>query len=114
MNFVFRKNLIKKNFKHLLTALLLGCALLSQGLTSSDSIQKINPSDEAILKYEEFLRHETESHRAYIQDYYDMIWKLLATASIAVGVVLTWMNWKSRDDIRKQINEKFKDSIQSL
>lgn len=75
---------------------------------------KLVDPNETVLRYEEFLREETKLHREYTQEYYDMLWKLLGAIGILVGGVLTWLNWKSKSDIKKEVNEQFKETVQGL
>ncbi len=76
--------------------------------------QKPTDPNEIVMKYEEFLREETKLHREYTQKYYDMILKLLGALGVAVGGVLTWLNWKSKEDIKKQVNVQFEKTVQGL
>jgi len=81
---------------------------------TQNSIQQQSDPNETILKYEDFLRKETEAHRQYTQDYYSLILKTLSALSVIVIGVFAWLNWKSKSDIKKQVNEYFKDTIQGL
>ena len=67
-----------------------------------------------ILKYQEFLRDETKLHREYTQEYYAMILKLFSLIAVVFGAILTWLNWKSKEDIKKQINQRFQETVQKL
>ena len=83
---------------------------------SADSSRQSPTSDpnETVLKYEEFLRDETKLHGEYSQEYYETILKLLSGVVIIAGGIFTWFNWKSKEDIRKQVNEQFKEKIQGI
>ena len=72
-----------------------------------------NPND-AVIKYQEFLRDEARLHREYTQGYYDTIWKSLGLLVIGIGAVLTWLNWKSKKDMQDQVNANFDASLQGL
>ncbi len=85
-----------------------------QTTTAPSTPQKTTDPNETVMKYEEFLRDETKLHREYTQEYYDMIWKLLGGLGIVIGGVLTWLNWKSKEDIKKQVNAQFKETVQGL
>lgn len=85
-----------------------------QTTTAPTTAQKTTDPNETVIKYEEFLRNETKLHREYTQEYYDMIWKLLGALGIVIGGVLTWLNWKSKDDIKQQVNAQFKETVQGL
>lgn len=85
-----------------------------QATTTPSIPQKTPDPNETIMKYEQFLRDETKLHREYTQEYYDMIWKLLGVLGIVIGGVLTWLNWKSKEDIKKQVNVQFKETVQKL
>lgn len=72
-----------------------------------------NPND-TILKYEQFLRDETKLHREYTQQYYTNLLILIGAMGTILGAVLAWLNWKSKDDIRKEVEQKFKENVESL
>ena len=74
---------------------------------------EVNLNDQ-ILKYQEFLRDETKLHREYTQEDYAMILKLFSLIAVVVGAILTWLNWKSKEDIKKQVNQRFQETIQGL
>lgn len=82
--------------------------------------QKIIPKDshsnsnEEVLRYEEFLREETKLHREYTQHYYDMILQTILGLGTLFGVILTWVNWKSKKNIKDQVNSLYKKHIKSL
>jgi CheY-like chemotaxis protein len=80
---------------------------------SNTAVNTANPND-AVIKYQEFLRDEARLHREYTQAYYDTIWKSLGLIVIGIGAVLTWLNWKSKKDIQDQINANFKATFQSV
>jgi CheY-like chemotaxis protein len=67
-----------------------------------------NPN-ETILKYEQFLRDETKLHREYTQQYYTNLLLLIGAMGTILGTVLAWLNWKSKEDIRKQVEQTFKE-----
>ena len=85
-----------------------------QTATTPTILQKTADPNETVMKYEQFLREETKLHREYTQEFYDMIWKLLGALGIVIGGVLTWLNWKSKEDIKKQVNAQFKETVQGL
>jgi CheY-like chemotaxis protein len=74
---------------------------------------EVNLNDQ-ILKYQEFLRDETKLHREYTQEYYAMILKLFSLIAVLVGAVLTWLNWKSKKDVKEQVNLRFQETVQGL
>jgi len=94
---------------------LLFCLISLGQINSTNSIpQKTIDPNETVMKYEEFLRSETKLHREYTQEYYDMIFELLGALGVIVGAVLTWMNWRSKEDIRKHVNAQFNDRFKEL
>ena len=74
---------------------------------------EVNLNDQ-ILKYQKFLRDETKLHREYTQEYYAMILKLFSLIAVVVGAVLTWLNWKSKKDVKEQVNLRFQETVQEL
>lgn len=81
---------------------------------NSLQIQKTTDPNEIVIKYEQFLREETKLHREYTQEYYSLILKLLAGIGVVVGGILTWLNWKSKESIKKQVNDQFKETVQDI
>ena len=77
----------------------------------------VNLNDQ-ILKYQEFLRDETKSHREYTQEYYAMIISLLRWIIVGVGVVigavLGWLSWKTKNDIENQINQRIQEKTKDI
>jgi len=109
-----KHEIMTKSIKTSLIVFFLCLTSFGQTTTTPNTPQKATDPNETIIKYEEFLREETKLHREYTQKYYDMIWGLLGALGIIVGAVLTWLNWKSKKDIKKQINDQFKRTVQSL
>lgn len=78
-----------------------------------------NPN-ETILKYQQFLQgeaknyrehieRENRSHREFVEGYYDQILTVFGFLGLLVGSVLTWLNWKSKENISRQVDEQFRE-----
>jgi CheY-like chemotaxis protein len=116
-----------KNSTVLFVFFLLGAALLfcpvTNGLAASDSanqdgphtgsarILSSNDPNEAVLKFQKFLSDEAKNHRDFLESFYAKAAGTLAFIGIIFGGILTWLNWRSKEDIRKQVNEQFKETV---
>lgn len=69
---------------------------------------------EILLEYEKTLKDEQKADMEFTQKYYDTILKLLGAIVVVGGGIFTWLNWKSKEDIKKQVNEQFKEKIQAI
>jgi CheY-like chemotaxis protein len=91
--------------------------LIAFGQDHSDSVivqeNNINLNDQ-ILMYQEFLREETKLHREYTQEYYSMIRYVLSGLGIGIGIILAWLNWRSKKDIRDQVNQQFRETFEGI
>jgi len=73
----------------------------------------INPNDQ-LLKYQEFLREETKSHREYTQDYFSKILYILSGLGLFITGALIFLNWKSKEAIKKQVNQRFNETVEGI
>jgi CheY-like chemotaxis protein len=85
--------------------------ILTNSLTNQTN--EVNLNDQ-ILRYLEFLREEARLHREYTQWYYSMILTLLSALSIIISAILVWLNWKSKKDIKTQVNQQFKERGENI
>lgn len=90
------------------------CANDSIPNSTQERVQESLSLNEDILKYQQFLREETKQHREFTQEYYNWILKIFAFLGIAVGAIMTWLNWKSKESIKKQVNEQFKETVEEI
>ena len=81
--------------------------------TAINQENNVNLNDQ-ILRYQEFLREETKLHREYTQEYYTMILYILSGLGVSIGIVLTWLNWKSKKDIKEQVNQQFRETFEGI
>jgi CheY-like chemotaxis protein len=70
--------------------------------------------DPIILKYSEALRADAKDHREFVEGLYRMTAAILSAAFIAFGGVFAWMNWKTRSDIKKEVDNQFRQHAKSL
>ena len=104
--------------KHIIYIILfMFICLIAFGQDHSDSVigqeNNINPNDQ-ILMYQEFLREETRLHREYTQEYYSMIRYVLSGLVIGVGIIMVWLNWRSKKDIKDQVNQQFRETFEGI
>jgi len=79
--------------------------------TPTDYQADVVNNNDLILKYQEFLKEETQLHRAYTQEYYSMILKLFSVITIVFGAILTWLGWKTKKDIDNQVKQRIQELI---
>ena len=70
--------------------------------------------DEVLFKYLEFLRAESKEHREFLERYYSLTAAGLGAVALIFGALLTWLNWKTKEEIRKQVEEQYRSHAQGL
>lgn len=78
-------------------------------------IKASNPYQENItLQYQQFIREEAKEHRLFLEDSFDKMVMLISTGAFLFGAVLTWMNYKTKSEISKAVEDRFNKQINSL
>lgn len=73
------------------------------------------PEQENItLQYQQFIREEAKEHRLFLEDSFDKMVLLISTGAFLFGTVLTWMNYKTKSEISKAVEDRFHKQINSL
>ncbi len=73
------------------------------------------PEQENItLRYQQFIREEAKEHRLFLEDSFDKMVLLISTGAFLFGTVLTWMNYKTKSEISKAVEDRFHKQINSL
>jgi CheY-like chemotaxis protein len=70
--------------------------------------------EETLLKYADFLRTESQAHREFLESYYSVTAAAFASIGIAFGALLTWLNWRTKQEIRAQVQEQYRQHAQAL
>lgn len=70
--------------------------------------------DNVTLKYQQFVREEAKEHRLFLENSFDKLLLLISGGTFLVGTILTWMNYRTRDDITTAVNKKFNEQIEAL
>lgn len=66
------------------------------------------------LQYQQFIREEAKEHRLFLEDSFDKMVLLISTGAFLFGTVLTWMNYKTKSEISKAVEDRFHKQINSL
>lgn len=78
-------------------------------------IKTFCPEKENItLQYQQFIREEAKEHRLFLEDSFDKMVLLISTGAFLFGTVLTWMNYKTKSEISKAVEDRFHKQINSL
>lgn len=73
------------------------------------------PEQENItLRYQQFIREEAKEHRLFLEDSFDKMVLLISTGAFLFGTVLIWMNYKTKSEISKAVEDRFHKQINSL
>ena len=70
--------------------------------------------DNVSLKYQQFVREEAKEHRLFLENSFDKLLLLISGGTFLFGTILTWMNYRTKDDITTAVNKKFNEQIQAL
>ena len=66
------------------------------------------------LDYSKFLREETKVHRESIESFYEKITYGLGLLISLFGGILIWLNWRTKKDIKEQVDEYYKKEIEKI
>lgn len=70
--------------------------------------------DNVTLKYQQFVREEAKEHRLFLENSFDKLLLLISGGTFLFGTILTWMNYRTKDDITTAVNKKFNEQIEAL
>jgi CheY-like chemotaxis protein len=87
-----------------------GAAVLGQTPPASTSPQ--NDANRMLLSYIELLDKETQNHHDYIERYSLVGGGAFLVLLTLVGGALTWMNWKSRSDVKAEVRSQLTSIVQ--
>lgn len=62
-------------------------------------------SDEALNSYISLISGDLEQHRAYLQDYYDKIFKTFGLLGSIIVFALCFFQWKTRSDVKRSVKK---------
>jgi CheY-like chemotaxis protein len=105
----------KKLTCFLILWLVVPLALVRGDAATNDAQHISQPMDtgRVLLDYSQFLRDETARHQAFLEGVYDKLVKVLAGIVVVFGAVLTWLNWKTKKEIREQVNTRIDSMAKS-
>lgn len=68
----------------------------------------------AFLEYARFLREESQAHRIYLEQLFTILGTIAGALLALFGTVMTWLNWKTRKDVKTQVETSFKEKAKPL
>lgn len=92
-------------FSCLLTLMILFSTLVLGAYQSQQPVITL----EQFVQYTKLLQDEARNYRSFIQNFSI----LSGTAVVIFAGLLGWMNWKSRDDVRKEVQRQLGDMVRA-
>ena len=86
----------------------------SPSMQPASATPKSADANTTVLQFEAFLREEAKNHEQFLKDSLEQLKWFLGVIVILGGGILTWLNIKSRKEIRAQVNERFKVSLDAV
>jgi len=72
------------------------------------------PQENSVLEFERELREEAKEHREYLKDSLDQLKWAVGAIVVLGGAVFGWLNYKSRKEIRAEVNTRFKTTVETM
>lgn len=73
--------------------------------------QNASPADNDFMEYARFLREEAKLHREFIEGLLRQV-VYLGTPLVALFLgVITWLQWKTRKDVKAAVDKRFDESV---
>jgi hypothetical protein len=82
--------------------------------TSAPAATAAKADEDALLKYAGFLREEAKAHREFLESYYRMAAAGLTAVVALFGGLLAWLNWRTKEDIRRQVESLFREHAENV
>jgi CheY-like chemotaxis protein len=82
--------------------------------SSVQSVGQPRPEDDVLLKYATFLHDESKEHREFLEFYYRMTAAGLTAVIALLGGLVAWLNWRTKDDIGRQVESLFREHAESV
>lgn len=84
-------------------------------VNSFDSTRVTYAEQENItLQYQQFIREEAKEHRLFLEDSFNKLVLLISAGTFLFGAVLAWMNYKTRSEISRAVEDRFNKQINTL
>lgn len=97
-----------------LISILLMSLLISSTAFGHDEKLTNNKSDQTLIEYAKFMRDESEAHRTYLETLYTTTGTLAGILITIFGGIIVWLNWKTKEEFKNQINaslQKYADPL---
>ncbi len=66
------------------------------------------------LQYQQFIREEAKEHRLFLEDSFNKLVLFISAGTFLFGAVLSWMNYKTRSEISRAVEDRFNKQINTL
>lgn len=74
----------------------------------------VRTDDDIVLQYQQFMREDAKEHRLFIENSFDKLLMLISGGTFLFGSLLTWLNYRTRTEIKTAVNKKFDEQIDIL
>ena len=71
--------------------------------TSQENSKTEDNTTKIMIEYARFMREEAKAHRVYLEDLYTKGATIAGVLIAILGGIITWLNWKTKDDFKKQL-----------
>lgn len=74
----------------------------------------VRMEEDAVLQYQQFIREDAKEHRLFLENSFDKLLLLISGGTFLFGSLLTWMNYRTKSEIKSAVNKRFDDQIDIL
>lgn len=74
----------------------------------------VRTDDDIVLQYQQFMREDAKEHRLFLENSFDKLLMLISGGTFLFGSLLTWLNYRTRTEIKTAVNKKFDEQIDIL
>ena len=93
---------------------LFSLCVIPHSLFISRMLLSTHADDDVTLKYQQFVREEAKEHRLFLENSFDKLLLLISGGTFLFGSILTWMNYRTKNEITAAVNKKFNEQIGAL
>jgi DNA anti-recombination protein RmuC len=86
----------------------------NSAVTAQGTAAPARQENNSILEFERELREEAKEHREYLKDSLDQLKWAVGAIVVLGGAVFGWLNYKSRKEIRAEVNTRFKTTVETM
>ncbi|WP_370795027.1 hypothetical protein [Bacteroides stercorirosoris] len=71
----------------------------------------VRTDDDIVLQYQQFIREDAKEHRLFLENSFNKLLMLISGGTFLFGSLLTWLNYRTRTEIKTAVNKKFDEQI---